>query len=56
MLIGAGAKVIGRVSVGDCAKIGANAVVLIDVPAYSVAVGVPARIVAETDCIDRSEG
>lgn len=56
VLIGAGAKVIGRVSVGDYAKIGANAVVLIDVPAYSVAVGVPARIVAETDCIDRSEG
>ena len=45
VLIGAGAKVIGRVMVGDHAKIGANAVVLRDVPAYAVAVGVPATFV-----------
>lgn len=44
VLIGAGAKVIGGVTVGDHAKIGANAVVLHDVPPYSVAVGVPAVI------------
>ena len=42
--IGAGAKVIGSVVVGDHAKIGANAVVLCDVPEYAVAVGVPAKI------------
>lgn len=46
VLIGAGAKVIGRITVGDHAKIGANAVVLRDVPAHAVAVGVPATIVA----------
>ena len=46
VLIGAGAKVIGRITVGDHAKIGANAVVLRDVPAYALAVGVPATIVA----------
>lgn len=46
VLIGAGAKIIGRVLVGDHARIGANAVVLKDVPSYSVAVGVPATIVA----------
>jgi len=46
VLIGAGAKVIGCITVGDNAKIGANAVVLRDVPAYAVAVGVPATIVA----------
>lgn len=45
VVIGAGAKIIGRVIVGDYAKIGANAVVLHDVPPYAVAVGVPARIV-----------
>jgi serine O-acetyltransferase len=45
VLIGAGAKVIGRITVGDHAKIGANAVVLRDVPAYALAVGVPATIV-----------
>lgn len=44
VLIGAGAKVIGRVVIGDYAKIGANAVVLRDVPAYGVAVGVPATV------------
>jgi len=45
VLIGAGAKVIGRVTIGDHARIGANAVVLCDVPSYSLAVGVPATIV-----------
>ena len=43
--IGAGAKVLGAVKVGDDAVIGANAVVLNDIPAKSVAVGVPARII-----------
>jgi serine O-acetyltransferase len=43
--IGAGAKVLGPVSVGDHAVIGANAVVLCDVPSGMMAVGVPARIV-----------
>jgi len=41
--IGAGAKVLGRVCVGDHARIGANAVVLCDVPPNWTAVGVPAR-------------
>jgi serine O-acetyltransferase len=42
--IGAGAKILGTISVGDDACIGANAVVLCDVPANSIAVGIPARI------------
>ncbi|MCV2365067.1 serine acetyltransferase [Paucibacter sp. DJ1R-11] len=42
--IGAGACVLGPVRIGRGAKIGANAVVLKDVPAGAVAVGVPARI------------
>jgi serine O-acetyltransferase len=41
---GAGAKVIGPVHIGAHARIGANAVVLIDVPERGVAVGCPARI------------
>lgn len=45
VFLGAGAKVIGRVTLGDYAKIGANAVVLQDVPAHAIAVGVPARII-----------
>jgi serine O-acetyltransferase len=42
--IGAGAKILGTIYVGDGACIGANAVVLTDVPANSIAVGVPARV------------
>lgn len=40
--VGPGAKILGGVHIGDHAVIGANAVVLSDVPARSVAVGVPA--------------
>lgn len=43
--IGAGAKILGGVRIGDDAQIGANAVVIDDIPAGGVAVGVPARVV-----------
>ena len=43
--IGTGAKVLGPVKVGDRARIGANTVVLDDVPADATAVGAPARVV-----------
>lgn len=42
--IGAGAKLLGAIRIGDDVAVGANAVVLQDVPANSIAVGVPARI------------
>ena len=45
--IGAGAKILGPVTIGDGAIIGANAVVLDDVPAGATAVGVPARIIVK---------
>ena len=45
VFIGAGAKIIGAVTVGDGARIGANAVVVDDVPPHSTAVGIPARVV-----------
>lgn len=43
--IGAGACILGHVTIGDGAVIGANAVVLKDVPSGGVAVGVPARVI-----------
>ena len=42
--IGAGAKILGSIRVGDDVAIGANAVVITDVPSNSIAVGVPAII------------
>jgi serine O-acetyltransferase len=44
VIIGAGARILGPVTIGNGASIGANAVVLSDVPAESVAVGVPAVV------------
>jgi serine O-acetyltransferase len=43
--IGAGAKILGPITIGDDVAIGANAVVLTDVPANHLAVGVPAKII-----------
>lgn len=45
----AGAKVLGAITIGDGARIGANAVVLDDVPAGCTAVGVPARVLPPKD-------
>lgn len=45
VVIGAGAKILGGIRVGDNVKIGANSVVLKSVPANSTVIGVPARII-----------
>ncbi|MEG6572504.1 serine O-acetyltransferase EpsC [[Clostridium] cellulosi] len=45
VMVGAGAKILGPFKVGDNAKVGANALVLSEVPPNATAVGVPARIV-----------
>jgi serine O-acetyltransferase len=44
-IVGAGAKVLGPLTVGEGARIGAQSVVLTDVPAHATAVGIPARLV-----------
>ncbi len=44
-IIGSGAVILGNITIGDNVKIGANAVVLSDVPDNATVVGVPARIV-----------
>lgn len=48
VLIGMGAKILGNITVGARARIGANAVVIRDVPPDSTAVGIPARIVGQS--------
>ncbi|MBT8140120.1 MAG: serine O-acetyltransferase [Gammaproteobacteria bacterium] len=47
VLIGAGSKVLGNIRIGEGAKIGAGSVVLKDVPAHTIAAGVPAEIVGK---------
>ncbi|MBN8842317.1 MAG: serine acetyltransferase [Sphingomonadales bacterium] len=47
--VGAGAVILGAIRLGENAQVGANAVVLSDVPPGSLAVGVPAKIVGSTD-------
>lgn len=47
VLIGIGATIAPRVSIGDWSIVGAGSVVLRDIPKYSVAVGVPARVIRE---------
>ena len=46
VIIGAGAKVLGPIKIGDDSRIGANAVVVKEVPSSSVVVGVPGQIVS----------
>jgi len=45
LFVGAGAKIIGSVTIGSGARVGANAVVVKDVPPHSTVVGIPARVV-----------
>ena len=55
VVIGAGAKVLGPITVGANARIGSNAVVVKDVPAGATAVGIPARILDETKSRQRDD-
>ncbi len=49
VVIGAGAKILGPIMIGDGAKIGSNAVVVKDVPPGATAIGIPAHIVEERE-------
>ena len=49
--IGAGAKILGPITVGDDSRIGANAVVVKSVPPNSVVVGVPGQIIARSNAV-----
>lgn len=50
VLLGANAKVLGNIHVGDCARVAAGSVVLRDVPRATTVAGVPAKIVGEAGC------
>ena len=50
VLIGAGAKVLGNIRIGDCSRIGAGSVVLKEVPPRVTVAGVPAKVIGEAGC------
>ncbi|MCB2095716.1 MAG: serine O-acetyltransferase [Rhodobacteraceae bacterium] len=50
VLIGAGAKILGNIKVGECSRIAAGSVVLHDVPRCTTVAGVPARVIGEAGC------
>ena len=52
VVIGAGAKVLGNITIGEYAKIGANSVVVKEVPACSTAIGIPAHVIEKGRCKD----
>ena len=50
VLIGAGAKILGNIRVGECARVASGSVVLHDVPAHTTVAGVPAKVVGLAGC------
>ena len=50
VMIGAGAKVLGNITVGNCSRVAAGSVVLADVPANTTVAGVPARVIGPSGC------
>jgi serine O-acetyltransferase len=54
VLIGAGAKILGNIEIGSCARIAAGSVVLHPVPSGSTVAGVPARVVGEAGSVEPS--
>ena len=55
VLIGAGAKILGNIRIGECSRIGAGSVVLSDIPPCKTAAGVPAKIVGDAGCAHPSQ-
>ena len=53
VVVGAGAKILGPIMIGDGAKVGSNAVVVKDVPPGATAVGIPARILDQVQAEKR---
>ena len=54
VVVGAGAKILGAITIGECSRIGANAVVVKNVPPNSVVVGVPGQVVVREKVRDNN--
>jgi len=51
VVVGAGAKILGPITVGEQSRIGANSVVLKEIPPHSTVVGIPGTVVGKTDVV-----
>jgi serine O-acetyltransferase len=51
VVVGAGAKILGPITLGDQVRVGANSVVVKDVPSHKTVVGIPGKLVARLDAI-----
>ena len=56
VLLGAGAKILGNVEIGEGAKVGAGSVVLKDVPPHTSVAGVPAQIIGKVSEVSPALG
>ncbi|WP_019500496.1 serine O-acetyltransferase [Pseudanabaena sp. PCC 6802] len=56
VMIGAGAKLLGNIQIGDCVRVGASSVVLRDVPSHCTVVGVPGRVTHNLAGAEKSLG
>jgi serine O-acetyltransferase len=54
VLIGAGAKILGNIEIGHCARIASGSVVLKPVPNNTTVAGVPAKVIGEAGCLEPS--
>ncbi len=54
VLLGAGAKILGNIEVGQCSRVAAGSVVLASVPRNKTVAGVPAKVVGEAGCAEPS--
>jgi serine O-acetyltransferase len=54
VFIGCGSSVLGRITIGDSARVAANTLVITDVPPGAVAIGVPAKIIRDASLLRRA--
>lgn len=54
VVIGAGAKILGAITLGDQVRVGANSVVVKDVPARKTVVGIPGKVVTRLEAVDEN--
>lgn len=55
VVIGAGAKILGNIVIGEFSRVGANSVVIKDVPAHSTVTGIPAKVVSQKGVVPGEE-